>query len=315
MILLYYIPYTNVHPKDLQRVGKRRREHLKKKLDHRYTLTVIKNQLKTLLPRSWIEYFLNLPTLTWIVGQIGLIVILVSTLAIRLPAYTIAMLVEGIIVDVIRSTWCHNSGSIFFDDALDFLLEYFEYVGRALELKRWTKIEWNVVEISAGEGYGIHCSTHPHLALDKVLRGYHKVYGTCHGFQCAVLQLLDLIRFDVMWRHLQKEASWNGSGSSVASNLVVRFEINLKIFIKSFCIFRIALAGDINGELSVATAYRVPHTMHNAQVATLEWMLCLIRGLPAGKEQPAPTSRALRYLGPLLTPSWPPKNIPQQANL
>lgn len=67
--------------------------------------------------------------------------------------------------------------------------------------------------------------TYPHLALDEMLRGYHKVYSTCHRFQCAVLKLFDLIRFDVMRRHLQKEMSLsktnetnrNGSGSSIAS--------------------------------------------------------------------------------------------------
>lgn len=62
--------------------------------------------------------------------------ILVATFAIPLSAYTIAMLIEGIIVNVIGSTRCHDSGSILFDNALDFLLEYVEYVGRALELKR-----------------------------------------------------------------------------------------------------------------------------------------------------------------------------------
>lgn len=69
------------------------------------------------------------------------------------------------------------------------------------------------------------------------------------------------------------------------------------------------------------TTHRTPHTIHNAQVATVEWMLRLIRCL-----SPAQAS-SLRGLpirahlcpelswGHFLRHLWPPKNIPQQANL
>lgn len=42
-----------------------------------------------------------------------------------------------------------------------------------------------------------------------MLCGYHKVYGTCHRFQCAILLFLNLISLDVMRRHLRMEANVN----------------------------------------------------------------------------------------------------------
>lgn len=54
-------------------------------------------------------------------------ILIAATLAIRI-------LFEGIIIDVVGSARGHYPGPVLLDDALHFLLEDVEYIGRALEL-------------------------------------------------------------------------------------------------------------------------------------------------------------------------------------
>jgi len=136
--------------------------------------------------------------LTRVVSQIGLVVILkAAPLAIR-------VLLQGIIVDVIRSARGHYPGPVLLDDTLHFLLEDVKDIGRALELttgngtKQWgALLEPQLVRIV------FVLYAYPHLTLEEMLIGDHEMYGTRHRFQGAVLPPLRLVSLYVMRWHLQ----------------------------------------------------------------------------------------------------------------
>ncbi|KAI8042851.1 hypothetical protein M5D96_004174 [Drosophila gunungcola] len=85
--------------------------------------------------------------LTRVVGQIGLVVILIAA------PFAIWWLLGGII-DVIGSARGHYPGTVLLDDTLHFLLEDVKDIGRALELNngKWEmgNGKQNVIRISMG---------------------------------------------------------------------------------------------------------------------------------------------------------------------
>jgi len=60
----------------------------------------------------------------------------------KAASFAIRVLLEGIIVDVIRSAGSHYPGPVLLDDTLHFLLEDVKDIGRALELTTGNG-EWN----------------------------------------------------------------------------------------------------------------------------------------------------------------------------
>lgn len=161
--------------------------------------------------------------------------------------------------------------------------------------------------------------TYPHLTLEKMLCGYHEVYGTCHRFQCAILLFLNLIGLDVMRWHLRMEADVNWDVCQVDGMKGMRASIHqfkgLTTLANQFInIYQKQIErergqqrerGDVRGLHLTDMRHQalnhyavVPHTMHNAQVETV----------------PCPVLSAVVLCGGLCH-FLRPKNMPQQANL